>query len=148
MLLVIGFFTGWRRGGIISTFIAWLGSWLRDRGRSVEVIFDAYSFFVRHRYLRFENLNLSYTSKTLESLRKFKKNMKSKKISKTHTILEGKMFDEAFLVTEWTCVLNKLSFGPAAYSDFVCLRKDTFLQKIKNDYLAKKCVCVCVGWGG
>ena len=40
------------------------------RGRSVEVIFDAHSFFVRHRYLRLENLNLSYTSKTLESLSK------------------------------------------------------------------------------
>ena len=39
--------------------------------------------------------------------------------------------------------LNKLSFGSAAYPDFVCLRKDTFLQKIKNDYLAKKW-----GWGG
>ena len=30
------------------------------------VFFNAYSFFVRHRYLRFENLNLSYISKTLE----------------------------------------------------------------------------------
>ena len=34
--------------------------------------------------------------------------------------------------------LNKFSFGSAAYPDFVCLRRDTFLQKIKNDYLAKK----------
>ena len=41
-------------------------------------------------------------------------------------------------MTEWICVLNKLSFGSAAYPDFVCLRRDTFLQKIKNDYLAKK----------
>ena len=73
MLLVIGLFIGWQRGGITSTFIAWLGSWLRDRRSSVELFFDAYSFFVRHCYLRFENLNLSYTSKTLESLRKLKK---------------------------------------------------------------------------
>ena len=127
--------------------------------------------------------------------------MKSKKISKTHTILEAKMFDEAmkvmnkkltksnypvnifllltyislqlfllsssllflsvtrgfslfvmdgfnfqknfgilnfqneisvFLVTEWIFVLNKLSFGSAVYFDFVCLRRDTFVQKIKN----------------
>ena len=43
----------------------------------------------------------------------------------------------AFLVTEWICVLNKLSFDSAAYPDIVCLRKDTFLQKIKTDYLAK-----------
>ena len=70
MLLVIDLFIGWRRGGVTSTLIAWLGSWLRDRRRSVEVIFDAYSFFVRHRYLRFENLNLSYTSKTLELKKK------------------------------------------------------------------------------
>ena len=47
-------------------------------------------------------------------------------------------------VTEWICVLNKLSFCSAAYPDFFCLRRDTFLKKIKNDYLAKKCVCVCV----
>ena len=40
-------------------------------------------------------------------------------------------------MTEWICVLNKLSFGSAAYPDFVCLRRDTFLQKIKNDYLEK-----------
>ena len=52
-------------------------------------------------------------------------------------------------MTEWICVLNKLSFGLAAYPDFVCLPRDTFLQKIKNDYLAKKCVCVCVCvWAG
>ena len=63
---------GWWRRGITSTFIAWFGSWLRDRRRNVEVIFHAYFFFVWHRYLRFENLILSYTSKTLESLRKFK----------------------------------------------------------------------------
>ena len=72
MLLVIGLFIGWRRGGITSTFIAWLGSWLRDR--SIEVIFDAYSFFVRHRYLRFENLNLITTLKLwnhLENLKKY-----------------------------------------------------------------------------
>ena len=73
MLLVIVLFTGWRCGGITRTFIAWLGSWLRDRRKSVEVISDAYSFSVRHRYLRFENLNLFYTSKTWESLRKLKK---------------------------------------------------------------------------
>ena len=48
-------------------------------------------------------------------------------------------------MTEWICVLNKLFFGSAAYPDFVCLRRDTFLQKIKNDYLAKKCVCVAGG---
>ena len=41
-------------------------------------------------------------------------------------------------MTEWIFVLNKLSFGSAAYPDFVCLRRDTVLQKIKNDYLAKK----------
>ena len=73
LLLVIGLFIGWRRGGITSTFIALLSSWLRDRRRSVELIFDAYSFFVRHGYLGFESLNLSYTAKTLESLRKLKK---------------------------------------------------------------------------
>ena len=75
-LTTVGVACHWSlRRGITSTFIAWLGSWLRDRGRSVKVLFDAYSFFVRHRYLRFENLNLSCTSKTLESLRKLKKNM-------------------------------------------------------------------------
>ena len=51
--------------------------------RSVEVIFDAYSFFVRYCYLRFENLNLSYTSKTLESLRKsFKQTCNPKRYRK------------------------------------------------------------------
>ena len=44
-------------------------------------------------------------------------------------------------MTEWFCILNKLSFGPTGYPDFVSLRRDTFFQKIKNDYLAKKCVC-------
>ena len=44
--------------------------------------------------------------------------------------------------------MNKLSFGSAAYPDLICLGGDTFLQKIKNDYLAKKCVCVCVCGGG
>ena len=33
-------------------------------------------------------------------------------------------------MTEWICVLNILSFSSAAYPDFVCLRRDTFLQKI------------------
>ena len=41
-------------------------------------------------------------------------------------------------MTEWICVLNKLSSGSAVYPDFVCLRRNTFLQKIKNDYLATK----------
>ena len=41
-------------------------------------------------------------------------------------------------MTEWICVLNKLSFGSAAYPDFVCLRRNTFLQKMKNDCLATK----------
>ena len=40
------------------------------------------------------------------------------------------------LVTEWICVLNKLSLGSAAYPDFICFRRH-FLQKIKNDYLLK-----------
>ena len=44
-------------------------------------------------------------------------------------------------MTEWFCILNKLSFGSTGYPDFVSLRRDTFFQKIKNDYLAKK-------WGG
>ena len=54
-------------------------------------------------------------------------------------------------MTEWFCILNKLSFGSTGYPDFFSLRRDTFFQKIKNDYLAKKCVCgvcVCVGGGG
>ena len=41
-------------------------------------------------------------------------------------------------MTEWCCILNKLSFGSTGYPDFVSLRRDTFFQKIKNDYLAKK----------
>ena len=41
-------------------------------------------------------------------------------------------------MTEWFCILNKLSFGSTGYPDFVSLRRDTFFQKIKNDYLAKK----------
>ena len=41
-------------------------------------------------------------------------------------------------MTEWCCILNKLSFGLTGYPDFVSLRRDTFFQKIKNDYLAKK----------
>ena len=45
-------------------------------------------------------------------------------------------------MTEWICFLNKLSFGSADYPDFVCLRRDTILQRIKNDYLAK----LCGGW--
>ena len=42
-------------------------------------------------------------------------------------------------MTEWIYVLNKISFGSAAYPDFVCLHRDIFLKKIKNDYLTKKC---------
>ena len=93
MLLVIGLFIGLWRGGITSTFIAWLGSWLRDRRSSVELFFDAYSFFVRHCYLRFENLNLSYTSKTLESLRKLKKkkHVIQKDIENPHNLFDAKM---------------------------------------------------------
>ena len=87
MLLVIDLFSGWQRGGVTSTLIAWLGSWLRDRRRSVEVIFDAISFFIWHRYLRFENLNLSYISKTLKSLRKLKKkHVIQKDIEKPHNL--------------------------------------------------------------
>ena len=55
----------------------------------------------------------------------------------TSALLIFKTRSFSILSDEQICVSNKLSFSSAAYPDFVCLRRDTFLQKIKNDYLPK-----------
>ena len=147
MLLLIGLFIGWWRGGITSTFIAWLGSWLRDRERSVEVIFDAYSFFVRHRYLRFENLNLSYTSKTLESLRKLKKKkcVIQKDIENPHN-LGIKMFNEAMKVMNKK--LTKLNYPVYIFSLLTRISPQLYLLSSSRLFLSVKrgFKFICNGW--